>query len=220
MEYGAPKVLRDTVIELRNTMGTLVGKTPIELKYSHSAGKYVNQLLPQAVTRASYDSTISSTHRVWERSPIAFTASAVSVLCESCFHSVMHGKGRPDPDFPNWLRARSVVSLLGPLFTYDSEETLEVAIVFDETVWKKAVEMYLGKDMRSLSIGHKVSLEPVYENSKKIPGLQIADLVAGTARDYLNDSNNAVAFDFIQKHLVHRLGKKRPEKVPSLKEYR
>jgi len=220
VEYGAPKVLRSTTIELRNTLGGLIGKTPTELKYSHSAGKYVGQLLPDAVSRASYDSTVLSSHRVWDKGSIAFTTSAVSIICESCFHRGVQSKGRPDPDFPNWLRARSVVSLLGPLFTYDSDETLEVAIVFDETIWKKSVEQFLGKNMETISDINNVSLRPVYENSKKIPGLQLADLVAGTTRDYLNDSNNGDAFDFIQRHTVHRFSKKRPDYVPSLQEYK
>jgi len=201
---GIPKALRPTVLSMKDFLRGLVGHRVEEIRYSHGAGRHASDLIRVGLMEAGRDDTISGRDVRLASQGIGFTTAVIDRRSEACLIREKMQPDRLNPDLGNLIRARAISSLLGPALRYGQE--MELGVVLDGANWKPGVESYFGRSLERLLMPPLTTCQVEYGDSRRVLGLQFADLVAGTLRDYISRNENGYALDIVMKRVIHRLG--------------
>jgi len=193
---GYQSVLRYSVDRLRSRVQQLVGKLPLELKYSAGLRRYADGLVALAATSALEDRSIMGTGLPWTGFPLRYTVSLQSPSIEGHFTI--------GPDLGNLIRARSLVAILLPLTLREGPHLLEVGVIADADVWKRSMTM-VAAALENAVEERRIRLDFSCESSRRVPGLQIADLVSGITRDYHMSGHCSEAWRHIRERTVDHI---------------
>jgi hypothetical protein len=195
---GCQQPLRFTIDEMRKRIGQEKGRMPPEIKY-HDHSDMAEDLIEVALASVESDRSIVRSGHPWAGSTIVFgTASSHPATVKAL---------RPqqtDSELGRQLRLTCIASLLEPFAVYSGSKEIDAAVVFDSDVWKTPIEQSDPGLVRSIS-NERVSLSLFYETSVSVPGLQLADLVAGMNRAFRLHSHHPRGFEFIQKRLLKHI---------------
>ena len=197
---GIVSVLRYTLDETRRKVEKLTGKLPREIHYSDGLRRYAEPLVSTIIEKSPEDSSIvrKDSDHPWSKHPLGCSTAIFTPVAESATMT--------DEEFPNILRARALLSLLRPLVVYGGSQSFEVSVVLDDDCWKKSLD--LCSSIKDIASKKGVAISFSCEKSVRIPGLQIADLMAGITRDYYRNGIAEDAFRIIEKLNIRHLGAK------------
>ncbi len=198
-----PKALKPTVSKMRDALNSTSGHHVSEIRYSHGAGTYAEFLLSIGLAEVRSDDTVSGDAEDWFPRGLAFTTATVDRASERCLSVRGRDSWRPNPDMGNIIRARTIAMLLGPLIRYGC--AYELGLIMDGANWKPGVEAHFGRNLERLFAGSGTTCQAEYCDSRRTPGLQMADLVAGILRDYTITGRRESAFRLLVAHGLHRL---------------
>jgi hypothetical protein len=163
-----------TVSQLRSLLKERHNKSVDEIHFQNGLTPYALELLTAAHDLVIEDHSIDKTISPWNGHPLGYRTTECSPEAES----ILVGN---NPDYYNALRARSIIHMLTPLLTCRKAAQVEASIILDSEVWKKSLDLCSGQIERMLG-RESVKIDFSCESSSKVPGLQIADLVAGITR--------------------------------------
>jgi hypothetical protein len=192
---GYQSVLRFTLDRLRFVARQRTGKLPPEIKYSAGLRRCSREIMDEVLSSSSKDHSIRKTETPWSGPPLGCTMSVSMPVAER--HMSM------DSDFNNILRARALLSLLRPLAVRRGSRALEVSVITDAEVWRRSFG-YLSSIL-SLAAAKKVRLDFSCESSRRVPGLQIADVVAGICRDYHLHGECEEEYGLVRRAMIDRI---------------
>lgn len=156
-------------------------------------------LLFLAIERSRYDRTIIRDESFFKISPIAFTYNADNPRAIKILNP-----GMDERMLGNTCRLNALGNLLRPLCGYRGEASLYVDIILDSEVWRSCIERY--DPLLRNTINNARICQRIYcSRSKKTPGLQIADIVAGINRQYTMNSRQIIGFRLLQAHALNRI---------------
>lgn len=201
---GCQQPLRYTVDEMRKLVADTRGRMPAEIKY-HDHSDAAENLIEHGVTCVGSDCSITQSGHPWVGSAIAFGSAYSLPATEKALHPDLS-----DSALGNQIRLSSVVSLLRPLIVYKCDKRIDVDIVLDSDVWRRSIEKFDPGLVGSIS-NSLVSATIHYEKSVSVPGLQMADLIAGMNRGFLLHEKHPKGHDFIQKRLLRHITFKEKE---------
>lgn len=194
---GAQNTLRYTLDALKPIAKDFLGSDKKEIHHSDGLGPISHTLLATAINTSHSDNSIIRCDGMILKEPLCWRTIDYSPQFE---HHIANG-GEP---CGNKIRAQSIISNLRPLLTYQKNGKFEVGVVLDSEVWGKALE--LCKDMISERLKDRgITITFDSDKSSRIPGLQIADLVSGVARQYFRNQNEKDAFELVKKHSFEHL---------------
>lgn len=156
-------------------------------------------------TKSLEDNSIIKKDHPWSKHPLGNSIAVYNPKLES--------EIAPHDDFPNVLRARAISSLLQPLLNYNGSIGLDVSIILDSDCWKKSLS-YCSDAIEEALRYSDVTISFSCENSKKAPGLQIADLIAGISKNYFKDPSLIEPYGMIARNTIHHIG---PRSIPGVK---
>jgi len=207
---GHQQALSHTVDQIKLTIREKTGKWPDEIHFASGLKRFADELMDLCLQRVLSDYSIFKVNVPWIGSPLRFTydVHAPGTETKLPFDST---------DMPNTMRARALARVLQPLSTYEGEVKLEVAVVLDAETWKPCLDRYM-EFIRSGLSNSSMRIDFTCANSKNVPGLQIADLAAGSIRTYLIDGQCSSAFQNVNSCVLHRVSTGRPAMVRPLEE--
>lgn len=189
---GVQNTLRYTIDETRRAVSRFKGKEPKEIHHSDGLGSISHELLSVAMEASHSDHSIFRGENSILREPLCWRV----VDCSPAFeHHLSHG-GEP---CGNHIRARAIVSSLRPILNFNGGCKIEIGVVLDSYVWKKAVELCADK-INDLVHEDCINISFEFEKSSRIPGLQMADLISGVVRHNYWDQSEKEAFNIVKKH--------------------
>jgi hypothetical protein len=163
-----------TVSQLKSLLREQYNKSVNEIHFQDGLTAHSLELISATHHLVMEDHSIDKTISPWNGHPLAYRTTVCSPEAES----ILVGN---NPDYYNALRARSIMQMLTPLLTCRKAAQIEASIILDSEVWKKSLE--LCSDQIERMVGREsVRIDFSCESSNKVPGLQIADLVAGITR--------------------------------------
>lgn len=204
---GCQEVLRYSVDRMRFLIKERIGKLPHELKFSAGLARYADDLLSLLLDDAVLkDRSVICNEGFPLGCPIRFSSS--SIICSYEVIALTGTKAnRVVPDYGRTLRARVMPELLLPAIMYDGRRDIQLDIVFDESIWHTIEEPY-GSNLSQLISNNRISRSLDYRKSSSIPGLQLADLIAGMIRNHLLSGGNPGSFSAIQDARIIHFSKK------------
>lgn len=191
--------MRYTQDQVRLKIEELAGKMPGEIHYSNGLRRYSKEIMNTVYQKTLEDDSIVKKDYLWARHPVA---SSISVFKPEIEHNIS-----PSADFPNILRARTLVALLMPLLSYQDGKALDVSVILDADCWKKGLGLCSAK-LVEICKASNIAISFSCEASNRVPGLQIADLFAGVTRDYYGSSTSIEPYEISTKHRVTQVGQK------------
>lgn len=208
---GYLSVLKYTTDMVKNQIEKLTGKRPNEIHFASGLNRYSDSLFDTTIDSSIEDTSIHKRDLPWIGRPIAFRTVTFSPILEAA----LPGK---DKHFHKNLRARGIIASLMPLLMYNGDQKIEASVILDDNIWGGALEVC--EDCLKKSVDHgSVALSFSCESSRRVPGLQIADLAAGIVRHHLIDGSGNKAFNMLHAGTIHRLNHvKVIEKVKSFKQ--
>jgi hypothetical protein len=99
------------------------------------------------------------------------------------------------------IRVRALFDILQP-FIVPQINDITVEMVLDDMIWQRAsrcLEQILRASCPDMSITCSVA------DSRRMPGLQVADVVSGITRRYLRTGDSPEAFSLIGRRILTRL---------------
>jgi hypothetical protein len=194
---GAQNALRYTIDAMKPVANSFLKSQKKEIHHSDGLGQISATLLETALHASHSDNSILRGDGIILKEPLCWRTVDFSPEFE---HQIANG----NEPCGNWIRARSIVSNLRPLLTFQKNGKFEVGVVLDSEVWGKALELCKYMILDNLKDkGITISFD--FERSNRIPGLQIADMVSGVARQYYRNQKEQDAFDLVRKHSFEHL---------------
>ena len=192
-EGGCQQTLRYSIDRMREFIKDRTGKHPHELRFSAGLARYADDLTSLLMTDATLkDRSIIRRDGFPLDNPLRFSTS--STICTA---EIIRNSGRIGPVFGNELRARTIPDIMHSAMMYRGRVDLRLDIVFDENIWR-TVEKAYGCNLKNLIPNDRISVSVEYRKSSSVPGLQLADLVAGITRNHLLNGENSRSFRMIQ----------------------
>jgi hypothetical protein len=195
---GHLSILKYTADMVKGEIKQLTNKRPNEIHFASGLKRYSDHLFDTAVECSSQDVSVHKKELLWPGRPIAFRTVALSPMIESAL------PGYDGRLFHKNLRARGIIISLMPLLMYAGDSKIEASIVLDAEIWGDALSVCEQCLMGALDSA-PVALAFSCESSRRVPGLQIADLAAGVARHHLMDGSCTEAFRLLSSGTIHRL---------------
>lgn len=161
-----------------------------ELHFQDGLAPHSFEIVTAAHALALEDETIIRENLPWNGHPLGYSTAIFSPEGEY----VLAGRG---PDYYNAFRARAMISVLIPLLTCKKAAQIEASIILDAEPWKRALSL-CSEHLENILGRESVSIDFSCESSSRVPGLQMADLVAGITRraysdDRLDDANKLIS---------------------------
>jgi len=167
-----------------------------ELSHSEGLALHDDDLFYEMSLKVPVDASVNQKDKPWTGFPLKFTTSIA--------HPTLETRMSSSREAGNQIRARCLMQVLHPLTVYRGNAKIEAEVVLDDVVWAKAVA-YCGDDFESPRIAKNLSFHFTYEKSLRIPGLQVADLVAGMNRHYCLTAENQSAHAFVDQNTLRHL---------------
>lgn len=198
-ETGCQEPLRYTVDHIRRRISEEL-RCPIPREISHhDHEKVAASLFVEGYGVVMQDKSIRKSDHPWDTHPLAFSKVNYNPQTEMKIYPEL-----TDEELGNQMRVRAVANLLRPLTLFSGDEQLDVTVILDDHVWKKAVDVY-DPDLQESISNAKINQTVDYGKSSSVPGLQIADLVAGINRHYLMTTDGKTAYRTIESSELHRI---------------
>lgn len=194
---GIQSTLRYTVDQIRSLVGKCNRKMPREIHYSDGLRRKATEIVSTTFQKAYEDNSIRKKDLLWQNHPLASTTSF--------FNPQIEWDLVKEDDISNRMRARMISEMLQPLFTFSGGFRLDVDVVLDSECWKISVD-HVAESLKRLTSENNVHLKFFCEDSKKIPGLQLADVFAGVSRHYRLERDVGEAFDIINSKSIFHVG--------------
>jgi len=200
---GVQNALKHTSDGVKRRIKELMGSWPKEIHYASGLSRYSYELLQIVEGCSSEDKSILRTNPIWTKQPIRYRINEVNPETEAMILG-------DNSETSNLMRAHAILSNLRPLITCHGKVSIEVGVIFDSEVWKKPWEL-LSEQLKEVFKGSLITLSPYYENSSRVPGLQIADMAAGAARHYFVSGDGKDSHDFLIERAICNIGGKATE---------
>ncbi len=194
---GIQSTLRYTVDQIRSLVGKSNRKMPREIHYSDGLRRKATEIVSTTFQKAYEDNSIRKKDLLWQNHPLASTTSF--------FNPQIEWELAKEDDISNRMRARMISEMLQPLFTFNSGFRLDVDVVLDSECWKISLD-HVAESLKRLTSENNVHLKFFCEDSKKIPGLQLADVFAGVSRHYRLERYVGEAFEIINSKSIFHVG--------------
>ncbi len=194
---GVQTTLRYTIDQIRSMVGKCNKKIPKEIHYSDGLRRMATEIVNLTFQKAYEDKTIRRNDLLWKNHPLANTTSF-------CNPRIEWELTRED-DISNRMRARMISELLQPQFTFNGKFRLDVDVVLDSECWKISVDQ-VAESLKRLIGENNVHIKFFCEDSKKVPGLQLADVFAGVSRHYRLERDVGEAFELINGKSIFHVG--------------
>ena len=175
----------------------LTGQHRKELSHSEGLAPHDDALFDEFLESIKVDRSIHHNEKPWSGFPLKFTVASACPRLE-----VRMAK---NPDYGNQTRARCLIEALSPLNHYSGNDGIQAEVVLDEIVWRRALS-YCGDEFAGPQCPENLSFHFTYEKSHRMPGLQLADLVAGVNRHFLLTSESACAHRILEQHRLYHIG--------------
>lgn len=189
---GSQNTLRYSIDELRRTVQSHKGILPPEIHHCERLGVISKELLDVVIVASQEDHSILRGQNTILNAPICWRITDYSPMIE---HHMSNG-GEP---CGNLIRARAIISCLRPVLNYQGDCKIEVGVILDSKNWKKPVALCKTK-IEEMIPENVTNITYEFEDSSRIPGLQIADLITGVTRQYYINQNEKEAYDIIKQH--------------------
>lgn len=195
---GYQSALKFTVDEVKAEINQTIGSWPKEIHFSRGLRRHADALFEKAIASSCQDTTIYKKDLPWNGRPLAFRTAACCPRIESTL------PGYDKKTFHKNLRARGVISLLMPLLAHSGNPKIEASVILDAEVWNDAVSI-CEACLKGPLDANSVTVTFSCESSRRVPGLQIADLTAGVFRHHLIDGSYEKAMALLDAGTIHRL---------------
>jgi len=169
-----------------------------EIHHRGMPDDYVEYLMFMAMNRARTDNTILRNPIYWDRAPMRFTMSVSNPHAVRCLNPEMTAQG-----LGRFTRLSALGNLLRPFCMYQGTADIRADLILDAEVWENVIERSDPGLSRTID-NSRVNPHLYYCKSSKTPGLQIADLAAGIARQYYLKATQKAAFRLLQSNELIR----------------
>lgn len=169
---------------------------PAELHFSKGLGRSSEQMIGTILNGSIADRSVATPpFQLPGVFPVSFRAAVLSPKAIGMI-------SREGSRIGEFLRASALVDILLPFLLADHPQNTCLDIVLDDRVWISSIDL-LRPAVKKMASGLAVSYH--FADSRRVPGLQVADIVSGVCRRHTIRGDCVEAFRIIQADHLERL---------------